>query len=185
MQKLDPGRAFPVELPAVAPPQHVVFRIEKGLPVAGVPAPEAGLPEPAGKLLAGDVPPAHVQVPLVGDFVPHHGLAVADAVLCGVLHVAVQVLPLHGAVGHPGPGVIVKGHAVVHRPQVVVGVLLAQKARRTAPSPPGSLPSSDRTRLQGSTTSSGRRQTGRCSTSSTGRPAPWSSGRSPTGRRGA
>ena len=128
VEELDAGRALTVELSPVAPPQDVVFLVDKGLPVARVAAPHGGLPEPAGELLAGDVAPAHVDVALVGDFVPHHGLAVAGAVVCGVLHMAVQVLALHGAVGHPRPGVVVEGDAVVHGAQVVVGVQLAEKA---------------------------------------------------------
>ena len=114
MEELDPGRALPVELSSVAPPQDVVLRVHIGLAVACIAAPQGGLPEPADQLLTGDVTPGLVNIALIGDFIPHHGLAVAGAVVAGVLYMAVQILPLHGAMGHPRPGVIVEGHAVVH-----------------------------------------------------------------------
>ena len=126
MQEADARRALTVQFAAVAPPEDIL-RVHIGLTVPGMTAAQHGFPEAAGHFLSGDIAPALIDVALVGDLIPNHGLIVLCKILVRIFHMAVQILPLHTAVCDPRPVEIIKRHAVVHGAQMVVRILFAEQ----------------------------------------------------------
>mgnify|MGYP006962384158 CR=1 FL=1 len=96
----------------MAPPEDI-FRMKKGLAMAGIPTAAGGFPEAPDQFLPADIPPPMLNVAFITYLIQDHGLFISFPPFGDQFRRFVRVNPLDAAVGYPGLGEVIERDTVV------------------------------------------------------------------------